>query len=157
MSAALEVPQTDEQAEPRSPYWLKPGIDVPFRHPESVCPRSEARRMFFIDTDAGEGGFVPTKSFMNKSPLWRLDVVQDIINDLKLVQEHATVDLFRDRYRRKPGYPLSFYMQYFEETLQDHLGVTLTEQWRELLRLDYEEVSRQAGATQSAGKAASGI
>jgi hypothetical protein len=67
------------------------------------------------------------------------------------------VDLFRDRYRRKPGYPLSFYMQYFEETLQDHLGVTLTEQWRELLRLDYEEVSRQAGATQSAGKAASGI
>ncbi len=113
--------------------------------------------MFFIDTDGGEGGFIPTDSFMKETPLWRLDVVQDIIDDLKLVQEHATVDLFRDLYRRKPGYPLSFYMEIFEETFQEQLGVTLTEQWREMLRLDYEEFSRQAGAELPAGKATSGI
>jgi hypothetical protein len=157
MSTAPETPQTDEQAEPRSPYWLRPGIDIPFRHPDSVRPRKEARRLLFIDTDAGEGGFVPTDAFMKESALWRLDVLGDISNDIKLVQEHATVDLFRYVYRRKPGLPLVTYLECFDRHFEGQMGVALAENWRELLHLDYEEMSKQAGAVQPAGEATSGV
>jgi hypothetical protein len=155
MSTAPETPRTDEQAEPRSPYWLRPGIDVPFRHPESLCPTKEARRLLFIDTDSGEAGFVPTEAFMKESALWRLDVLGDISNDIKLVQEHATVELFRHVYRRNPGRALADYIAHFDRLFEGMLGVALAENWRDLLSLDYEDMSKQAGAAQPAGEAVS--
>jgi hypothetical protein len=47
------------------------------------------------------------------------------------------------------------YLEYFDRQFEGQMGVALAENWRELLRLDYEELSRQAGAAKPAGKAAS--
>ncbi len=155
MSTAPEPLQTGAQVETRSPYWLRPGIDVPFWEVALFCPEDEARGMFFIDAESGTGFFLPSESFMKEPPLWRLSVVADLFNHLKRVQEHATVDLFRCVHRSRPGLALADYLAHFDRLFEGQMGVALAENWPELLRLDYEEMSRQAGAAQPAGEATS--
>jgi hypothetical protein len=48
------------------------------------------------------------------------------------------------------------YLEYFDRQFEGQMGVALAENWRELLRLDYEEMSRQAVAAQPGGEAATG-
>lgn len=40
----------------------------------------------------GEAVFVPPKSFLNKHPLWRIDVLQDLMHDFELVRRMALVE-----------------------------------------------------------------
>lgn len=55
---------------------------------------SGARRLdgCFVEEDEGEATFVPPKSFMSQPPLWRIDVLQDLMHDFELVRRHAIVE-----------------------------------------------------------------
>lgn len=62
----------------RSPYWLSPGVDVPTRDELLLLLLRRTLRGFYVDRDSGESAFVPTADFMGESPLWRIDVLDDI-------------------------------------------------------------------------------
>ena len=54
----------------------------------------DARRLdgCYVEEDEGEATFVPPKSFLNRPPLWRIDVLQDLMHDFELVRRHAIVE-----------------------------------------------------------------
>lgn len=53
-----------------------------------------ARRLdgCYVDEGEGEATFVPPKSFLSQPPLWRIDVLQDLMHDFELVRRHAIVE-----------------------------------------------------------------
>ena len=53
-----------------------------------------ARRLdgCYVEEDEGEATFVPPKSFLSQPPLWRIDVLQDLMHDFELVRRHAIVE-----------------------------------------------------------------
>ena len=54
----------------------------------------DARRLdgCYVEEDEGEATFVPPKSFLSQPPLWRIDVLQDLMHDFELVRRHAIVE-----------------------------------------------------------------
>lgn len=80
----------------RSPYWLSPGIDVPTRDEFLLLLSCRTLRGFYVDRDTGESAFVPTADFMRESPLWRIDVLDDIADCLQRTRTHALVAFFRE-------------------------------------------------------------
>jgi hypothetical protein len=77
----------------RSRYWLSPGVDVPTRR--EILPGLRPMRGLYVHVDGGEAVFVPTDEFMGATPLWRLDVLGDIVQAVERTQQHAAVDYFR--------------------------------------------------------------
>lgn len=75
----------------RSPYWLSPGIDVPTRDELLSLLSRSTLRGFYVDRDTGESAFVPTTDFMRESPLWRIDVLDDIADGLQRTRTHVSV------------------------------------------------------------------
>ena len=45
-----------------------------------------------VEEGEGEATFVPPKSFLSQPPLWRIDVLQDLMHDFELVRRHAIVE-----------------------------------------------------------------
>ena len=54
----------------------------------------DARRLdgCYVEEGEGEATFVPPKSFLSQPPLWRIDVLQDLMHDFELVRRHAIVE-----------------------------------------------------------------
>ncbi len=80
----------------RSPYWLSPGIDVPTRDEFLLLSSRRTLRGFYVNRDTSESAFVPTADFMRESPLWRIDVLDDIADGLQRTRTHALVACFRE-------------------------------------------------------------
>ena len=81
---------------------LGPGIDVPTR--KVILPgMCSAKGLFHICDEYAEGAFVPADAFMRNPPMWRLDVLGDILLDIQRAQQHAAVELLRALSRKSPG------------------------------------------------------
>jgi hypothetical protein len=120
----------------RSPYWLSPGIDVPTRD-ELLLLLSRRTLRGFYDRDTGESAFVPTADFMRESPLWRIDVLDDIADCIQRTRTHALVAFFRECQARGHDVPLARQIEAFR-CMCWRIGVGLPDDLEALLVLDQQ-------------------
>jgi len=59
---------------------------------KDVAPGSRRLKGCYVCDDEAEAIFVPSKSFLGQPPLWRIDVLQDLIHDFEQVRRHAIVE-----------------------------------------------------------------
>ena len=97
----------------RSKYWLSPGVDVPTR--DELVPGSRTLRGFYAHVDSGEAQFVPSEDFMRESPLWRLDILGDIVAAVERVRVHALVEYFRECMALTPSTTLDEQLSAFRQ------------------------------------------
>ena len=126
-----------DEIKSRSPYWLSPGIDVPTQDELLLLPSRRALRGFYVDGNAGEAAFVPTDDFMRESPLWRIDVLDDIADAIQRTRIHALVAYFRECQARAPHVPMAKQIEAFREVC-DRAGITLPDELEALLVLDQQ-------------------
>ena len=121
----------------RSPYWLSSGIDVPTRDEFLLLLSRRTLRGFYVDRDTGESAFVPTAEFMRESPLWRIDVLDDIADGLQRTRTHALVAFFRECQARSPDVPLARQIEAFR-CMCWRAGIGLPDDLEALLVLDQQ-------------------
>lgn len=126
-----------DEIKSRSPYWLSPGIDVPTQDELLLLPSRRALRGFYVDGGAGEAAFVPTEDFMRESPLWRIDVLDDIADAIQRTRIHALVAYFRECQARAPHVPMAKQIEAFREVC-DRAGIILPDELEALLVLDQQ-------------------
>ena len=76
------------------PYIYSIEIDNLLNLPTRTQLSLNSKKMagFFFHEDAGEGAFIPTPKFLKQLPLWRIDVLQDLIHDLEIVRRHSIAE-----------------------------------------------------------------
>ena len=121
----------------RSPYWLSPGIDVPTRDEFLLLLSRRTLRGFYVDRDTGESAFVPTAEFMRESPLWRIDVLDDIADGLQRTRTHALVAFFRECQAKTHDVPMARQLAAFRGMCQ-RIGIELPDDLEPLLGLDQQ-------------------
>ncbi len=126
-----------DEIKSHSSYWLSPGIDVPTQDELLLLPSPRALRGFYVDRDAGEAAFVPTEDFMRESPLWRIDVLDDIANAIQRTRTHALVAYFRECQVRAPNVHMAEQIEAFRK-ICDLAGVVLPDELEALLVLDQQ-------------------
>jgi len=119
----------------RSPYWLSPGIDVPTQ--DELLPYYRPLRGFHVDRFWGEAAFVPTEDFMRETPLWRIDVLDDIAEDIRCTRTHALVACFRECQARGHDVPIARQIEAFREVCK-MAGIALPDELEALLVLDQQ-------------------
>lgn len=126
-----------DEIESRSPYWLSPGIDVPTQDELLLLPSRRALRGFYVDGGAGEAAFVPNEDFMRESPLWRIDVLDDIADGIQRTRIHALVAYFRECQVRGPHVPMAKQLEAFRRVC-DQAGIAVPDELEALLVLDQQ-------------------
>ncbi len=126
-----------DEIKSRSPYWLSPGIDVPTQEEVLLLPSRRALRGFYVDPDAGEAAFVPTDNFMRESPLWRIDVLDDVADAIQRTRTHALVAYFRECQARALNVPMAKQIEAFRK-ICDLAGIALPDELEALLVLDQQ-------------------
>ena len=121
----------------RSPYWLSPGIDVPTRDELLLLLSCRTLRGFYVDRATGESAFVPTADFMRESPLWRIDVLDDIANGIQRTRTHALVAFFRECQAKNHDVPMARQLAAFRGMCQ-RIGIELPDDLEALLVLDQQ-------------------
>ena len=119
----------------RSPYWLSPGIDVPTQ--EELLPGFKKMRGFYVARKAGEATFVPTEDFMRECPLWRIDVLDDILEAMQRTRMHAVVAFFRECQGQAPRTPMTKQMEVFRRMCRER-DIALPDELEALLVLDQQ-------------------
>ena len=119
----------------RSPYWLSPGIDVPTR--DELMPYYRPLRGCHVDRFWGEAAFVPTEDFMRETPLWRIDVLDDIAEDIRRTRTHALVACFRECQARGHDVPIARQIEAFRKVCK-MAGIALPDELEALLVLDQQ-------------------
>ena len=119
----------------RSPYWLSPGIDVPTR--DELMPSYRPLRGIDVDRFWGKAALVPTEDFMRESPLWRIDVLDDIAKDIRRTRTHALVAYFRDCQARGHDVPIARRIEAFREVCK-MAGIALPDELEAFLVLDQQ-------------------
>ena len=74
------------------PYEFDFGTTLKIPTREEIGPGARRLDGCYVGHDEAEATFVPTKSFMSQPPLWRIDVLQDLMHDFELVRRHAIVE-----------------------------------------------------------------
>ena len=75
-----------------SPHEFDFGTSLKLPTQKDVAPASHRLEGCYVQDDEGEATFVPPKSFLSQPPLWRIDVLQDLMYDFELVRRHAIVE-----------------------------------------------------------------
>ena len=101
---------------------------------DDVAPGSHRLDGCFVDVDTGEATFVPPRSFLNQTPLWRIDVLQDLMDDFELVRRHAIVEWAHSLSMTVPEVDESRRLEAFR-SLCDQMGVQVPENLEALLVL----------------------
>jgi hypothetical protein len=88
----------------------------------------------YVLEDEGEATFVPPKSFLSQPPLWRIDVLQDLIHDFELVRRHAIVEWVQTLALSAPQVDEADRLRVFREACE-RLGIVIPENFEALLVL----------------------
>ena len=75
---------------PQHEFDFGTSLNLPTK--DAVAPGSHRLDGCYVEVESGEATFVPPTSFLNQSPLWRLDVLQDLVDECELVHRHAIVE-----------------------------------------------------------------
>lgn len=122
------------QENAHSDYWLSPGVDVPTNDERPYGGRPLGG--VFANADA-EGGFIPTEAFMAKSPLYRIDILSDILYGVHRTYIHALVGYFREMQDHMSAETLTKQIEVFLLTCAE-LGILLPEEIAQILTRDSE-------------------
>jgi hypothetical protein len=75
-----------------SPHEFDFGATLKLSTREDVAPGSRRLEGCYVYDDEAEARFVPSESFLGQPPLWRIDVLQDLMYDFELLRRHAIVE-----------------------------------------------------------------
>ena len=124
-----------KETDARSPYWLSPGIDVPTR--AELGSSFRVLRGFYVEAWGAEALFVPNSDFMRQLPLWRLDVLDDLVESIAQTRQHALVDYARQCRARCPGVPMERHLQAFRQVCRT-CGVAVPDDLEAVLVFDQQ-------------------
>ncbi len=119
---------------------MSPQDDVDFGMTLKLPTKDEvelgARRLdgCFVSKDTGEATFVPSRWFLKQSPLWRIDVLQDLMSDFELVRRHALVEWAHSLSRTAPEADEATRLSAFRQAC-DQMGVHVPDNLEALLVL----------------------
>jgi hypothetical protein len=117
-----------------SPHEFDFGATLKLPSREDVAPGSRRLEGCYVSDDEAEATFVPSKSFLGQPPLWRIDVLQDLIRDFELVRRHAIVEWAQSLALSNPQVAEADRLRVFREACEQ-LGVHLPENFEALLVL----------------------
>ncbi len=125
------------------PYEFDFGTTLKLPTQDDVGP--DARRLdgCYVEEGEGEATFVPPKSFLSQPPLWRIDVLQDLMHDFELVRRHAIVEWAQSLAESNPLVDEAVRLSAFRDTCEQ-LGIHMPANLEALLVL--------AGRFKTAGK-----
>ena len=101
---------------------------------DDVEPGSHHLAGCFVNDDSGEAIFVPPQSFLSQPPLWRIDVLQDLMHVFELVRRHAIVEWAQSFAEQHPGVDEGKHLEAFR-AMCDRLGIHAPENLEALLVL----------------------
>lgn len=101
---------------------------------DQIAPGARRLEGCFVHEDEAEATFVPTKSFLSQPPLWRIDVLQDLIHDFELVRRHAIVEWAQSLALSNPQVAEADRLRVFRDACEQ-LGINLPENLEALLVL----------------------
>ena len=95
-----------------------------------------ARRLdgCYVDEGEGEATFVPPKSFLSQPPLWRIDVLQDLMHDFELARRHAIVEWAQSLAASNPSVDEAVRLRAFRDACEQ-LGIHMPANFEALLVL----------------------
>jgi hypothetical protein len=101
---------------------------------DDVEPGSRRLNGCYVRDDSAEATFVPPQSFLEQDPLWRIDVLQDLMHDFELVRRHAIVERAHSLSMTAPEVDESKRLEAFR-SMCDQMGVHVPENLEALLVL----------------------
>jgi len=127
-----------------SPHEFDVGATQKLPSREDVAPGSRRLEGCYVCNDEAEATFVPSESFLGQPPLWRIDVLQDLMHDFELVRRHAIVEWAQSLALSNPQVDEADRLRVFREACEQ-LGVHLPENFEALLVLAdrFSSVSRR--------------
>ena len=99
-----------------------------------VAPCSRRLEGCYVCDDVAEATFVPSKSFLAQPPLWRIDVLQDLIHDFEQVRRHAIVEWVQSLALSSPQVDEADRLRVFRQACEQ-LGIHIPENFEALLVL----------------------
>jgi hypothetical protein len=117
-----------------SPHEFDFGTSLNLPTRKDIAPGSRRLEGCYVSDDEAEATFVPSKSFLGQPPLWRIDVLQDLIYDFELVRRHAIVEWAQSLALSNPQVDEADRLRVFREACEQ-LGIRLPENFEALLVL----------------------
>ena len=117
-----------------SPNEFDFGTSLKLPSREQVAPGARRLEGCFVHEDEAEATFVPSKSFLSQPPLWRIDVLQDLIHDFELVRRHAIVEWAQSMALSNPEVAEADRLRVFRDACEQ-LGINIPENFEALLVL----------------------
>ena len=83
-------------------YQMDFGSPLKLPKKSEVGPGARKLSGCYTEEWCGGGNFVPPDWFMKQEPLWKIDVIQDLVYDLERVRRHALVEFATSLARSNP-------------------------------------------------------
>ena len=117
-----------------SPHEFDFGTSLKLPTRDDVAPGARRLEGCYVHDDQGDATFVPPKSFMSQPPLWRIDVLQDLIYDFELVRRHAIVEWAQSIAMSYPKVEEADRLRVFRDACE-RLGINVPDNFEALLVL----------------------